>query len=225
MTQARTQRSFAIGRRIAPARFLVFLAILIAGFFAYRSAANAGIADALATSFDVAAIVFLLSLGPLFGGHTAAMMREHSQANNANRVLVLLFTTLLTIVVMAAIAGEMPEARKGAPLALAKLFATLMLIWTFANAIYALHYAHAYYSQKSADGGDLGGLEFPRTPHPSYIDFAYFSFNIAMAFSTSDVNVTLAAFRKVVMLQSLAAFLFNIGVVAFTINVLAGSSG
>ncbi|MEO6153873.1 MAG: DUF1345 domain-containing protein [Croceibacterium sp.] len=226
MTQHRRESAIDIGKRIAPLRFVVFVILLVLGYFVYRGAVpGSSWADALATSFDVAAVVFLASLAPLLAGHTAGMMRAHSQANDANRVLVLLFTTLLTLVVMAAITGEMPEARKGSWLALTKLFATLILIWTFANAIYALHYAHAFYSRQSNNGGDTGGLEFPGTPLPSYVDFAYFSFNVAMAFSTSDVNVTLSVFRRVVMLQSLAAFLFNIGVIAFTINVLAGSSG
>jgi uncharacterized membrane protein len=42
-----------------------------------------------------------------------------------------------------------------------------------------------------------------------------------MAFATSDVEVTETHVRKVVTLHCLAAFAFNIGALAFTINVLA----
>jgi uncharacterized membrane protein len=45
-----------------------------------------------------------------------------------------------------------------------------------------------------------------------------------MAFATSDVQITSHHVRKVVTIHCLAAFAFNIGVLAFTINVL-GSSG
>jgi uncharacterized membrane protein len=212
-----------LGRRVAPPRFLLFLVAFPAAFFGYRAAfGGRSVPDSLAMGFDVAAAAFLLSLLPLLVAHTAAKMREHSQANDANRVVVLIFTTLLTIAVMAAIAGEMPEARKGSVVALTKLISTLTLVWLFANAIYALHYAHAYYSRQAHDGGDTGGLVFPGTKNPSYVDFAYFAFNIGMAFSTSDVDVTLSAFRRVVMLQSFVAFLFNIGVIAFTLNSLGG---
>lgn len=41
-----------------------------------------------------------------------------------------------------------------------------------------------------------------------------------MAFRTSNVRVTDRVIRKVVTLHCLAAFMFNLGVVAFTINVL-----
>jgi uncharacterized membrane protein len=45
-----------------------------------------------------------------------------------------------------------------------------------------------------------------------------------MAFATSDVVITETRMRKTVIIHGLAAFGFNIGVLAFTINVL-GSSG
>ena len=41
-----------------------------------------------------------------------------------------------------------------------------------------------------------------------------------MTFQTSDVSVTATAMRQPVIMQSLAAFIFNIGVLAFSINVL-----
>ena len=38
--------------------------------------------------------------------------------------------------------------------------------------------------------------------------------------ATSDVAITATQMRRLVMIQSLAAFIFNIGVLAFSINVL-----
>ena len=57
---------------------------------------------------------------------------------------------------------------------------------------------------------------------PGYADFVYFSFTLGMTFQTSDVAITDAALRSVVTFHCLAAFVFNIGVLAFTINVLGG---
>jgi uncharacterized membrane protein len=45
-----------------------------------------------------------------------------------------------------------------------------------------------------------------------------------MAFATSDVEISNKHVRRVVTVHCLAAFAFNIGVLAFTINVL-GSGG
>ena len=41
-----------------------------------------------------------------------------------------------------------------------------------------------------------------------------------MTFQTSDVQITARRVRKAALGQCMAAFVFNIGVLAFTINVL-----
>ncbi len=93
-----------------------------------------------------------------------------------------------------------------------------MLSWLFANTVFAMHYTHLFYSQ--AQGQDLGGLQVPNTPKPGYWDMFYFSFTLGMTFQTSDVTVTGRHMRKVVLFQCIAAFMFNMGILAFTINAL-----
>jgi uncharacterized membrane protein len=44
-----------------------------------------------------------------------------------------------------------------------------------------------------------------------------------MTFQTSDVTVSDSGIRKFVVLHSFGAFVFNIGVLAFTINVLGSA--
>jgi uncharacterized membrane protein len=116
----------------------------------------------------------------------------------------------------------MKDARSGDLVALAKLVGTLLAIWLFANSIYALHYAHAYYTKAPDTGGDAAGLDFPGTKTPFYGDFAYFAFTLAMTFQTSDVAITSRALRHVALLHCFTAFVFNIGVIAFAINALGG---
>ena len=124
--------------------------------------------------------------------------------------------TVLLIAIAAEAVGKNPE-----PFTKGLIIVTLALAWLFANTVYALHYAHMAYMKP-----DIGctGFEFPRTRHPVYWDFIYFSFACGMAFATSDVNVTETHVRKTVTFHCLAAFAFNIGVLAFTINLLASSS-
>jgi uncharacterized membrane protein len=74
-------------------------------------------------------------------------------------------------------------------------------------------------------GAGCAGLRFPGTPEPLYWDFVYFAFTCGMAFATSDVEVTDPHIRKVVTFHCLAAFAFNIGVLAFTVNLLASGGG
>lgn len=43
-----------------------------------------------------------------------------------------------------------------------------------------------------------------------------------MTFQTSDVTISSRAIRRIVTAHSFAAFVFNIGVIAFTINGIGG---
>ena len=94
----------------------------------------------------------------------------------------------------------------------------LAFAWLFSNTVYALHYAHLAYSNEAK----CMGLSFPDTAEPLYWDFVYFAFTIGMTFQTSDVTISDQSIRRIVAMHGLAAFAFNIGVLAFTINVLGG---
>lgn len=97
----------SLGNRLAPPRFVLFLMLLVAGFFVARMLPGiTGAIDAAAMGFDLAALVFLLSLVPLLRDANVAVIRRHAMANDANRFLVLIITTVVTMVVMAAIGGN-----------------------------------------------------------------------------------------------------------------------
>lgn len=212
----------SIGNRLAPPRFLIFLALLVPGGAA--AAALAGWRIGIMLGFDGAAIVFLLSLWPLFRANAGAM-RAQAAANDANRVMLLALTGVVMIAVLTAVAAEL-SGGGGEPSALNKavVIATLAVAWVFSNVVYALHYAHLYYLKDQDRNRDLGGLDFPAEKEPLYWDFVYFAFTLGMTFQTSDVDVTSGAVRKVAVFHCLAAFAFNLGVLAFTINVLGSGS-
>ena len=212
-----------LGKRIAPPRFVLFLVLLPLALFGYRAAMHTvDWLDPLAMAFDFAAAVFLLSLIPLLRDSEATEIRKHAAENDANRVIVLAVTTLLTFAVMAAITGELKGAQEHDPASVAKLIGTLLLIWLFANTVYALHYAHLFYSNDEKTGKDAAGIDFPGTKTPDYKDFAYFAGTLGMTFQTSDTAITAPKIRHVALLHSFGAFVFNIGVIAFTINALGG---
>jgi uncharacterized membrane protein len=209
-----------VGNMIAPWRFLLFLALLIAGIpvgnqFFHRWALG-GMA-----AFDVAAAVFLLSCLSLLGTREASEIRDHAVRNDANREVLLAVTgivmTMLVIAIAAESVGHNPQ-----PFTRILIIITLAIAWLFSNTIYALHYAHLAYGD---DCHECSGFEFPGTTDPNYWDFVYFAFTCGMAFATSDVQISSSRVRKVVTVHCLAAFAFNIGVLAFTINVLGSSSG
>ncbi len=203
---------------IAPLRFLAFGATFLIAFAAY----GLHFADsriALLLGFNTAALVFLGLVLPLLNDD-ARSMRRTAQANDANRPVLLAITALLSMVILFSIgtliAGKTSLHWQGIGL----VVSALALSWIFANTVFALHYAHLYYLQ-DADG-DMAGLQVPNTSTPTYWDFLYFSFTLGMTFQTSDIAVTGAHMRKVVLGHSTMAFLFNMGILAFTVNALGG---
>ena len=206
-----------IGNLIAPPRFLLFIAATaIATFFAIPAS---DLRTGVMIGFDAGAALFLLSALPLLR-HRSDDMRRSATRNDANRLLLLFLTLAVSLVVLVAVASELMQGDSPDGRSIMLIVGTLALCWVFSNTIYALHYAHLFY--RDDNGGDAGGLEFPETPEPDYWDFVYFAFCLGMTFQTSDVSVTDRGLRKVVTLHCLAAFVFNLGIVAFTINVLGG---
>jgi uncharacterized membrane protein len=210
---------WGIGKKLAPPRFIAFMVML---FIASPIAAEVlqGRALGFMAAFDLAAVVFLLSCGSLLGTREAAVIRDHANANDANRTVLLGITGVVMAVLLVAIGAE-AMGNNPEPFTKALIIVTLALAWLFSNSIYALHYAHLAYGDERHR---CSGLDFPGTPEPVYWDFVYFAFTCGMAFATSDVQISDQHIRKVVTIHCLAAFAFNIGVLAFTINVL-GSGG
>lgn len=212
-------RNSRIGQVLAPWPFLLFCFLVIA--IAAGACPFIGWARGSMTAFDTASIVFLLLCAPLFR-HDARAMRESAHRNDANRGLLLLVATLVTVIILIAIGSELAHKGRPKPLDVCLVIGTLSLCWIFSTLVFTLHYAHVYY-KSDGRGQDKGGLIFPETKEPNYWDFAYFSSCLAMTFQTSDVNITSRTFRQIVIFHTLGAFTFNIGVIAFSINILGGS--
>jgi uncharacterized membrane protein len=210
-----------IGKKIAPPRFLMFAAIFVIGLFI--AIPPLGWGRGAMTAFDVAGVFFLIAITPLLLRGEADKMRHQAAANDANRAALLVITGVTMLIILTAVAKELQG--KANLTGTVLVIATLVVAWLFSNTVYAVHYAHLFYSDCDDDGKDEGGIDFPECAEPDYWDFLYFSFTLGMTFQTSDVQISSRRVRRVVLGQTLAAFVFNIGVLAFTINVLGSSSG
>lgn len=199
--------------KIAPPRFIAFVLMAVAaGLFAgtrmiWSKAAMVG--------FDAGAILFFILIMPLlWKRETAAGMKTYARDNDANRAVLLIISTLVSLVVLTTVAMELGGKAKPD---IVLIVTTLVLAWLFANTVFALHYAHLYYLEDK-----VGGLDFQGDEDPDYADFVYFAFTLGMTFQTSDTGIQTRRLRRIVTLHSFAAFVFNIGVIAFTINILGG---
>ncbi|MGV1014388.1 MAG: DUF1345 domain-containing protein, partial [Methyloceanibacter sp.] len=100
----------------------------------------------------------------------------------------------------------------------ALLFLTTLLSWMLIHVMFALHYAHEYYAEHRGRGG---GLRFPGRTEPNYWEFLYFAFAIGTSSAVSDVAVTSRTIRKTVTVHGMAAFVFNVTLIALTVSIAA----
>ena len=209
----------SIGNKIAPPRFLIFFAMLI-GSVALATFITPWWRSVM-LGFDLAAMVFMASCIKLYDDK-AGEMRKVAEANDANRAVLLFLAFAMGVVILVAVGSEMSSAKSRGPIDIAITISTLLIAWFFGNTVYALHYAHLFYT--ADDGGkDRAGLKFPGTDKtPTFSDFVYFAFTIGSALSVSDTEIDSPHIRKVVTAHSIVAFIFNVGIFALTVNMLAG---
>lgn len=171
-------------------------------------------------AFDVAVLAFVVSCVPLWRHGGPDRMRAEAKRDDAGAVLLLVFTALISATILAAITQLALDKQALKAWDIALLVGTLLASWVFANLIYAMHYARLYYAPGGGADQD-GGLDFPGDAEPGFADFVHFAAVIGMTCQTADIAMTASAFRRVATFHGLFAFVFNLGVLALTVNVLA----
>jgi uncharacterized membrane protein len=163
----------------------------------------------------------------------ASWMMWHADHRRLRRVALAQAETVhtaLAVVVVASVVSligvvvELSAAKlSGASHALPHLalaFATVIGSWLLLPTMFALTYASRYY--RVAPGGGLAFAGADATFDPDYGDFLYFSFTIAVAGQTADVDVATSPMRRLVLLQALLSFAYNTAILALTVNSVAG---
>jgi uncharacterized membrane protein len=146
-----------------------------------------------------------------------------SKPEDENQWVLVVLGIVAAMAAIAAIVWELGPVKDmtGWPKAghLALVGATVLSAWIFLQVMFGLHYAGVYFVRRK--GGYQGGLEFPGTPQPGWMEFFYQAFVIGSTFASSDVNVTSMRMRRIVVIQGVVGFFFNAIILALTINVTA----
>lgn len=219
--------------RIRYFNFWLFLAALVG--IALTLGPTVGPPRAVLLGFDVGAVLFIVGTLWTIRGAETDDMRGWAKANDPDHHILLLIALLIVAVVLVAVTVELTGAGGGEGSAVAIAGATLLLAWLFGNLLFALHYAHRFYSPDDDAAGrgagdaagrgdgaahDRGGLDFPGDAMPDYGDFAYFAFVLGMTFQVSDVDITARSMRRLALAHSMIAFVFNIVVVALSVSLI-----
>jgi uncharacterized membrane protein len=156
----------------------------------------------------------------------ARQLRAHYEEEDPTAPVIVVFVVAAALLSVAAIVALLSTLKHVAPvervahLALASM--TIVNSWLLVHTMFTLHYADIYYSVAEAAPPPLS---FPETRQPLFWDFVYFSFTIGVACQTADVATTQTGIRKIVTVHALIAFVFNLFILGFAINVTAGLLG
>lgn len=199
-------------------RYIGFLLLLVAApMFA---GAFMPMDYALVTGFDIAAAFFILSVGRHWHEGAPDTIRKQALRDAEGRHTLLVLTLVIVFSVLAGLGTLLLHKAELSLPGFLFVVGTLIIAWIFGNLVYAFHYA-SYYYQRTADGTDRRGLDFPGRADPCFADFVNFSFVLGMTSQTADIAITDSVLRRVATLHGMTAYLFNLGVLALTVNVVA----
>ncbi|WP_423182906.1 DUF1345 domain-containing protein [Arthrobacter sp. NyZ413] len=87
--------------------------------------------------------------------------------------------------------------------------------WLLVHTLFTLRYAEIYYTQTPP-----AGISFNQDQPPQYTDFAYMAFSLGMTYQVSDTSITTREMRSAALRHSLLAYVFGVGILATTINLV-----
>lgn len=159
------------------------------------------------------------SITPLDGARTAQVATAQDNTRNGARLLLVAASVASLVAVAAALhhASQVHGAEKVTVITAA--MAAIATSWLTVQTVYTLRYAHLYYT------APVGGIDFPETADPSYVDFAYVAFSVGMTFQVSDTALQRTAIRGTVLRHALLSYVFGVAIIAATINVVASFVG
>lgn len=176
----------------------------------------------LLVSWDGGVTLFLVAIYLWMSRLTAKQMQSRYMEEDPSGPVILVIVvvaallSVLAIVEPLATLHHVPHSIRVWRVSLAAV--TLIDSWLLVPTMFTTHYADLFYSAPAEDRP----LLFPRTEMPTFWDFAYFAITIAAANQTADVSTTQPGIRRVVIIQEIISFAFNVAIIGFAINITAG---
>ena len=181
----------------------------------------------LIVSWNVAALADLALAWTIVVTSDANATRAHALTQDTSGYVIflfVLFAACASIVAIAFVAGTIKDLEAWAKAwRLTLTIVALTSSWVLIQTLFGFHYARRYYHDEKHGSAQAGGLKFPGTADPDYMDFAYYSFVVGMTSQVSDVQVLSTRMRRLTLVHGVLAFIFNIAVLALSINIIASS--
>ena len=207
---------------IRPRLFICAAAGLVVGYALPQSMVSDAVSRGL-IGWNAGALLYIVLASLMMARSSVDDMNRRAQYQDDGRLTILTGVVIASIASLFAIVAELGLAKdlKGDAkiLHIALAIATILSSWAFTQVMFAIHYAHEYYDNDSGERD--GGIEFPGTADPDYMDFLYCACIIGTSGQTADVSFTSRSTRRVALVQSVLAFFFNTTLIALTINIAA----
>lgn len=221
---------WAVPLRIARARPRLFIAMACGAVLGLLLPHDWRLVTRLLVDWNFGAFLYFVLVGRMVLSESHAKISQRAEQQDEGRFAILIFATLAAAAAFGAIVAELGTLKNVTGLLkdlhVALSAATIVSAWTLIHLMFALHYAHEYVIERAATATrpakPRGGLIFPETATPDYLDFIYFSFIIGVACQTADVEISSPIMRRISLVHSVLAFFFNSAVLALTINIAAG---
>ena len=181
--------------------------------------ARFGPARAMLLAFDLGSAGYLGSIAWMMARSGPQAMARRAEQQVRGRWAVLVFSALVSGVVLLALRLELHAGHAGRPGDLPLAGASIVLSWLFFSVVFAQAYAHVDHLERMRG---QPALDFPGDKPPDYWDYLYFAVVLSMTFQTSDVEIRGRTLRHIALLHSVTAFFFNVFILALTVNVVAG---
>jgi uncharacterized membrane protein len=226
LSRARAVRPLPL--RVIQARPRLFICIAIGIVVALIQPHDWRLATRLLVAWNGAIILYLILGARMMMQADKLSIRRRAQLTDDGKYAFLALSIIAAIASFAAIVLELTGVKdlagsdKAAPIALVVI--TIVSSWFFVHLTFTLHYAHEFFADelRTPDPTDVrGGLIFPGTKDPHYVDFLYFSYIIGVASQTADVATSSKTMRALALVHGIVSFFFNTTILALTINIAA----
>lgn len=195
----------------APVRLSVSAGIGIALYLVLREFVRGQLAGVLA--WDGFMLAFLLLTYRVIVDRSIDSMRRRAAELDARTSVIMVLVIAAAFASLYGISSNL-NVLPGHPLSRVLLTgATVLGSWSLIHTVYAVHYAHLYYSPPE------GGLIFPGSGEPHYVDFLYYSFVIGMTCQVSDVQVSETGLRRLTLIHGVLSFFFNTVILVLAVNI------
>ena len=150
----------------------------------------------------------------------ADQTRAHATSEDNSRVSAHALLVLACLASLGGAAADLLKANQahgaGKVLLSAMGVVTVIASWAVVHTVFALRYAHEFYTPP------IGGIDFKNEGEPpDYQDFAYVAFTLGMTFQVSDTDIQSRTIRRTALRHALLAYLFGAIILAVMVNVIA----